>query len=192
MHRINTSIRRIAAADLPTITPIGEPTRPMNAQELLNTGIQHLSGDFYSCISQDERDDETLEWRPKDGQALPGAVVTQGVLQERYAKLPADVKGKILRASVIRSSLGNADDLASAVLIQAAEAAEAAVGPVRDGEPLIDVADARLVLSEAQRQLGIEGSGFSRTAVQMDAVAVGDVIEAEDIIPHSWAGEPKR
>ena len=52
----------------------------MNDQELLNTGIQHLSGDYYSCIHQEERDDDTLQWSPKEGQSLPGTVVSEGFL----------------------------------------------------------------------------------------------------------------
>lgn len=191
MHRISTSIREIAPADLPKVRDMEGVERTATDAELLNMGIQRINGDLFSCIEQSVRDDETLQWKPKD-QPLPGTVITEGNLKDRHDKLPSEVRGKILKASVIRSSLGNADDLASAVLIEAAEEAEAAVGPVRDGEPLIDVADARMVLSEAQRQLEIEGSGFSREAVPMDDVAVGDVIEAEGIIPHSWAGEPRR
>lgn len=191
MHRIETSIRRIAAADLPTITPIGGATRPMNDAELLNMGIQHLSADYYSCIEQHVRDDETLTWAPKEGQALPGTVVSEGLLQERHDKLPADVRAKVMKASVIRSTLGNADDLVSAVLLEAAGAAEKAVGMV-EGAPLIDVADPEMLLGEAQRQLSIPDSGFTRGTVTMDDMAAGDVIEAENLIPHSWAGEPRR
>lgn len=192
MHKIQTSIREIAPADLPKVHDLDGIERTATDAELLNMGIQHIRDDLYSCIHQEERDPETLVWQPKEGQALPGVVITEGNLKDRHDKLPTEVRGKILKASVIRSSLGNADDLASAVLIEAAEAAEAAVGPVRDGAPLIDVADARMVLSEAKRQLEIEDSGFTREAVPMDDVAVGDVIEAEGIIPHSWAGEPRR
>ena len=190
MHQIKTSIRQIAPADLPRVTPIGETTRPMNDAELLNMGIQHLSGDYYSCIHQEERDDDTLQWSPKEGQALPGTVVSEGLLQERHDKLPADVRAKVMKASVIRSTLGNADDLVSAVLLEAASAAEKVVGLV-EGAPLIDVADPETLLGEAQRQLSIPDSGFTRETVAMDDMAAGDVIEAQNLIPHSWAGEPK-
>jgi hypothetical protein len=191
MHKIVTSIRQIAPADLPTVTPIGEATRPMNEQELLNAGIQRLTGDYYSCIHQEERDDDTLQWSPKEGQSLPGTVVTEGFLEQRHDKLPADVRAKVMKASVIRSTLGNADDLVSAVLLDAASAAEKAVGMI-EGAPLIDVADPEMLLGEAQRQLSIPDSGFTRETVAMADMAAGDVIEAENLIPHSWAGEPKR
>lgn len=191
MHRVVTSIKKILPNELPAVTPIGEATRPMNDQELLSAGIQHLSGDYYSCIEQHVRDDETLTWAPKEGQALPGTVVSEGLLQERHDKLPADVRAKVMKASVIRSTLGNADDLVSAVLLEAASAAEKAVGMI-EGAPLIDVADPEMLLGEAQRQLSTPDSSFTRETVAMDDMAAGDVIEAENLIPHSWAGEPKR
>ena len=189
MHKVITIIRQIAPANLPTITPLDEPTRPMNEQELLNRGIVHLSGDIYSCIQQLERDDITLEWKPI--QELPGTVVSEGLLQERHDKLPAEIRAKVMKASVIRSSLGNADDLVSAVLLEAAGAAANAVGMI-EGAPLIDVADPEMLLSEAQRQVMTPDSGFTRETVTMEDMAAGDVIEAENLIPHSWAGEPKR
>lgn len=191
MHKITTSIRQIAPADLPTVTPIGEATRPMNEQELLNRGIVHLSGDIYSCIEQHVRNDDDLIWSPVEGKSLPGTVVSEGLLQERHDKLPAEIRAKVMKASVIRSTLGNADDLVSAVLLEAAGAAAKAVGVI-DGAPLIDVADPEILLLEAQRQLSIPDSGFTRETVTMEDVAAGDVIEAQNLIPHSWAGEPRR
>lgn len=193
MHKIVTSIRRIAPAELPTITPIGEATRPMNDQELLNAGIQHLSGDYYSCIHQEERDDDTLQWSPKEGQSLPGTVVTEGFLQQRHAELPDDVKGQILRASVIRSKDSKlpADDLASAALIEASGAAAKAVGTV-NGAPLLDVAHPDLLIAEAQRLVAMPDSTLERKIVAMDAVVQGDVVELDGIYPHSWSGEPRR
>ena len=191
MHRIVTSIKKILPAELPTITPIGESPRPMNDQDLLNMGIQHISGDYYSCIHQEERDEETLTWRPKEGQSLPGTVVSEGFLQERHDKLPPDVRSQIMKASVIRSTLGNADDLASAVLLEAAGAADKAVGVV-DGAPLLDVSHPDLLLGEAQRLVAVPDSGFTRETVAMKDVAIGDVVEQEDIVPHQWLGEPRR
>ena len=191
MHKISTSVREIKPAELPTVRDMDGTVRPATDQDLLNMGIQHLSADYYSCIHQEERDPETLTWAPKEGQSLPGTVISEGLLQERHDKLPADVRAKVMKASVIRSTLGNADDLVSAVLLDAAAAADKAVGMV-EGAPLIDVAAPELLLLKAQRQVSIPDSSFTRETVAMDDMAAGDVIEAENLIPHSWAGEPKR
>jgi hypothetical protein len=193
MHKIVTSIRQIAPTDLPTVTPIGEATRPMNDAELLNMGIQHLSGDYYSCIHQEERDDDTLQWAPKEGQSLPGTVVTEGFLQQRHAELPDDVKGLVMQARVIRSTTPavSAKAAADANLAEVGTALETSVGMVA-GAPLVDTTSPEAQLLEAQRMVGIPGSGLERETVPMADVMAGDVVEAEGLIPHSWAGEPRR
>lgn len=192
MHQVKTSIRQILPADLPTITPIGEATRPMNDQELLNMGIARISGDFYSCIHQEERDPDTLEWRPKEGQSLPGTVISEGVLTDRHAKLPADIRSKVMRASVIRSTTSETAKAAvTANLSELTATLNDVVGDV-NGAPLLDTTSPEAHLVEAQRLAAIPDSGLERELVAMADVADGDVVEADSIIPHSWAGEPKR
>jgi hypothetical protein len=192
MHQIKTSIRQIASADLPTVTPIGEATRPMNDQELLNAGIQHISGDLYSCIHQEERDPETLAWAPKDGRSLPGTVVSEGFLQERHDKLPAGVRSQVMRARVIRSTGSlSAKDTTASSLAEVGAVLESSVGLV-DGAPLVDTTSQEAQLAEAQRLAAIPDSGLERELVAMADVSAGDMVEAEGLIPHSWAGEPKR
>ncbi len=141
MHKIVTSIRQIAPADLPTVTPIGEAMRVMNDQELLNLGIVPLSNDFYSCIAQHTRDEETLEWKPIEGQDHPGTVITEGFLQDRHDKLPPEIRSKIMVAHVERTD--------------------------KKGKKSVE-------------------------RVKMADVQLGDTVIASDVIPHSWAGEPKR
>jgi hypothetical protein len=139
MHKIVTSIRQIAAADLPTITPVGEATRPMNEQELLNHGLVALGNDYYSAIHQETRDEETGTWKPLVEH--PGAVISEGFLEQRHAALPPDVRAKIMVAHVERTD--------------------------KKGKKTVD-------------------------RVQMADVQPGDTVIAENVFPHSWAGEPKR
>jgi hypothetical protein len=191
MHQVKTSYRRIPPTDLPTVTPIGEAARPMNDQELLNAGIVHISGDIYSCIHQEERDEDTLEWRPKDGQSLPGTVITEGVLADRHAKLPSDVRSQVMRAQIIRSKTGSAKAAVSTNLAELSAVLANTVGLI-DGAPLVDTTSQDAQLEEAQRLIGVPDSGLEREFVSMADVVDGDIVEADSLIPHSWAGEPKR
>lgn len=181
MHKIVTSIREIPLAEI----------AGRSEQDLLNAGIAHISGDLYSCVEQHERTPE-LVWAPTD-RPLPGVPLSEGLLKERHAKLPLEVRDSVMRASVIQSSdpAFLADDLALAALILAAAEADRLVGKV-DGESLIDVSDPKLLVGEAQRLLSLSDTTLVRKAVSMESVAAGDVIEAENLIPHSWSGEPKR
>lgn len=155
MHQVKTSIRRILPAELPTVTPIDEAPRTMNDQELLNAGLQRISGDIFSCIYQEERDEETFEWRPRFGQSLPGTVIAEGLLLERHAKLPADVRAEVMR-SVVRRVV---DDIPP------------------------DLPEGSLAVSEVVVDV---------ITLPMSEVRDTDVVDETALIPHSWAGEPRR
>lgn len=187
MHQLKISIRKILPAEIPTVTPIGEPPRPMNAQELLNLGIVPLGNDLYSCVHQEERDPETLEWRPRPGQNLLGEAVSEGLLHDRHARLPGDVRSLVLRAQVLKKG----KDAATANLTELAGVLETEVGLV-DGVPFVETGTDEAVLVEAQRLASVPDSGVSRELVAMADVDAADLVEAEGLIPHSWSGEPKR
>lgn len=145
MHQIKTSIRRILPGDLPSTDP----------QELLNRGIFPLGNDLYSCIHQEVRDPDSLEWVPIEGQALPGEVLSEGTVHERHAKLPADLRAQVLRASVRRI----VDD----VPLELPQGSQAVA------DLIVDV-----------------------LAVPQSEVLDTDIVDEIGLIPHSWAGEPKR
>jgi hypothetical protein len=192
MHRIQTTIRHIAPAELPTVTPVGEEVaREMTEQELLDAGIVALGNDLYSCIHHEEPDERTLEWRPKEGQALPGTVISAGVLTERHAKLPQDVRLKVMRASIIRAKAGSAKDAVTQNLAEVGAVLADKVGLVEDA-PLIDTTSQQAELAEAQRLATLPDSGLEREIVPMIDVTDADVVEADSLIPHSWAGEPRQ
>jgi hypothetical protein len=103
MHRVAYSIKTIPAAELPMIAlPPGAPPRPMTVAELLNVGIVHLEDDLYSCVQQEQQVAETLAWAVH-GPALPGVTVAEGSLKERHVRLPATVRGRVMRARVLRT-----------------------------------------------------------------------------------------
>lgn len=175
MHRVTTSIRRIDAAEIAGISEA----------ELLNRGVVPLGNDLYSCITQEERDPEALTWQPKDGQTLPGTLIRQGLLEERHSKLPADIKPLVMRARILKDG----KRLASESLAAAAAALLESVGP---GAPPIDTESPEAIETEARRLAELPGSGVSRGLVPMADVTQDDLTEAEGLIPHSWAGEPRK
>jgi hypothetical protein len=196
MHRITPTIRRIADAELPQVRDAGSgELRPATDQELLDRGIVHLKDDLYSCVEQQLRDDETLEWSHV-GDPLPGQVVTAGDVKERHAKLPADVRGKVLRAQVIRSTdpAVKVLELVEVNLLEQQAAIEAAVGdilvPDAEPRPLVDFEQPAMILEEAQRLAAMPDNGIERVTVAMaDVAGDADVVEVENLIPHAWAGE---
>lgn len=189
MHRIVYELRTIAASDLPTVIDRGGGPRIATEEELRNLGLVHLSGDVYECVRQERRDPETLAWSTH-GPDLPGVVIAAGSQRERYASVPAEHAADVFRAQVIRSD----DPETPAAVAVAENLAEVAatlaeyVGDV-DGAPLVDVDSTAATLAEAQRLVEIPGNGIERVTVPMAQVDAGDVIEAEDLIPHRWQGE---
>ena len=177
MHRVTTSIRRIDPAEMAGISD----------QELLNRGLVPLGNDLYSCITQEERDPDSLAWQPKDGQTLPGTVIRQGLLEERHAKLPTAIKPLVMRARILKDGKRLASESLAAL---AAELLES-VGSV-EGAPLIDTESPEAIAAEARRLAEVPGSGVSRGLVPMADVTQDDLTEAEGLIPHSWAGEPRK
>jgi hypothetical protein len=190
MHRVTYCLRVIAAAELPTITPIDGTTRPATDAELLNVGLVRLHEDVFECVSQERRDPDTLVWSSHD-EPLPGTVIAEGSHRERFARVPAEYAPQVFRAQVIRA----ADPAVSVVVLAeenvafvAAQLAET-VGDV-NGAPLLDLDQPAAVLDEAQRLAEMPGSGVDRQVVPVITVAAGDVVEiAGGIIPHRWHGE---
>jgi hypothetical protein len=86
MHRIVTSIRQIDPAEIAGLSD----------QQLLDRGMHPLGQDHYSCVHQEEMDADG-NWRPKEGQQLPGTIVTEGTLEERHKRLPGHLKAKIMK-----------------------------------------------------------------------------------------------
>lgn len=189
MHRIHFTIRRISTADLPTILDaVTETWRIATDAELLNLGLQRIDGDVFSCVEQVRRNPETQEWEPV-GHAPVGELLAHG--DQRYTKLPDDVKARVLRAEVI----AGAEDGLSAVEIaetnlsdQAAAIAEF-VGEISGG-PLVDLSSPDAAAEEARRLASIPESGVVRKTIPMADVDEGvQIVEATDLIPHGWSGE---
>lgn len=169
MHKIIPSVRRISTPELPTVTPIGEAARTANDQELLNMGISHIGGDLYSCIHQEQTDDDG-NWHPV--QVHPGVEVSAGSLKDRYAALPAADKAKVMRAVVTRP-LSQARQDAMAVARGTQAQALSLDGAVLDGVPVVDTP----VQTEEVLHVALED------------VQPGDVVESTNLFPHSWSGE---
>jgi hypothetical protein len=89
------------------------------------------------------------------------------------------------------AKVGSARDVVAANLAEVGAVLTANVGDV-DGAPLVDTSSPEATLLEAQRLASSPDSDLERELVSMADVAEGDVVEAESLIPHSWAGEPKR
>lgn len=102
MHRVTHSIRRILPAELPTVTPLdGSGPRPMNEQELLNIGVAHIRGEYYSCCVQESTDDGRT-WVPVV--TLPGVELSRGRPQERFRRLPPAVRAQVMKVRLERTS----------------------------------------------------------------------------------------
>lgn len=190
MHTITTTIRRIPASDLPTVTELDGTERPASTQDLLNLGLVPLGGDLYESLTQARRDDDSLTWT---GDTHPGTAITEGAHSQRYARLPAEHVPVVLHALVIRADdpAVNAAALAEANVAYVAEQLAVAVGDV-NGAPLIDLSHPDAVLDEAQRLVVLPGNGIGRLTVPMIDVTPADVVEADTLIPHRWHGEPPR
>lgn len=90
MHRVSSTIRRIAPADLPSTDP----------QVLLNLGIVHLHDTLYECREQENNHHSTPDAPMVPVVAIPGAVLSEGPVQPRHDRLPASVKVDLWRAKV--------------------------------------------------------------------------------------------
>lgn len=204
MHRISYSVRRIAPADLPKVRDLDGGERAATIEELANMDIVPLGDDYYSCADQVRSDDEVdvttdangrpqRQWHPV-GVVSPGVELATGNVNERCLKLPVEAKELLLRAEVIRSDEpGGALAIAEANIVEQMAALEQFVGDVeRDGEsrPLVELESDRAIVDEARRLAALPDSGVERMRVSMrDVVRGEDVVEAEGIAPHAFAGE---
>lgn len=197
MHRVIRTIRAIADEDLPTLRDLesGEQ-RAATEQDLLNMDIVRLAPGIYSCQEQERRDEETLEWLPHD-LLKPGDVLSEGeVAVRRYAALKPAVRAKVMRATVIRSESISMKELVATNLSEQRAAIEKSVGLVDGAMPFVPDVDAPIEdviaaeLEEARRLMLAPANDIARVSVPMEEIARDtDVIEAEDEIPHAWAGE---
>lgn len=181
MHRIIRSVRRILPAELPTVRDMETGTeRPMNPAELLNADIvcineaEHL----YSCQDQDVRDDR-MKW-DRIGVPSPGEALSEGSIRERHDDLPDSVRHHVLRAVVYRSTDPGKPDLAIA---QQAVLARAGIALDSQNDVL---------LQRARRKAAKPGVLVEARTVPMSEKGAGDVVEAEGLYAHSWAGESRR
>lgn len=199
MHAVQRAYRRIADAELPQTRDIatGE-LRPCTDQELADMDIIHVADDIYLCAEQLRRDPDTLEWAHHDT-PKPGAVLSQGDLRERHVGLSAPVRGRVMRARVIRSPdpAVNALEVAEANLVEQAAAIEEFVGAVEAVEgvgaatrPLVDFDSASVLLEEGRRLAAAPDNDIACVTVCMDEIdAGGDIVEADYLIPMAFAGE---
>lgn len=95
MHRVTSTIREIKPADLPKVNG-----KKATADQLLNLGIAHLDGDLYECREQENNHHST-----PDAPMVPlvehkGKVISEGPVQTRHDRLPAEIKVDLWRAKV--------------------------------------------------------------------------------------------
>lgn len=118
MHRVTHCIRRIAPAEVPTVTPLdGSAPRPMNEQELVNIGVVRVRGDIYSCAVQEQSEDG----RTWTGPQLPGVELSRGKLNERFRQLPAAVRAQLLNARVERTTGAGAKRKTETITVRESE-----------------------------------------------------------------------
>ncbi len=118
MHRITHSVRRITAAELPTITEPGGAPRPMTEQEMLNLGLVPLGGDIYSCAVQETTDDG-YTWTP--AVALPGVELSRGRPKDRFRQLKPAVRAQVMKAEVERTTGAGAKRKTERITVREAE-----------------------------------------------------------------------
>lgn len=202
MHQIVRSIKRILPADLPVVRELGGMERPASATELLNMGIVPLGNDLYSCCEQLRSDDdlaaETGErtWEPH-GEPVPGEVLATGDVKERHAKLPADVRGQVMRAVVMRAkdTTTTAQAIVETNILEQMAAVVEFVGdvvlPGGETAPLVDFEQPSAFADEARRLAALPVSVLERVSCTMAECegTTADVITESSIVPHRWAGE---
>lgn len=182
MHRILYGYRRIDPDQLPTVRDVETgDLRPMTDGELLNIGLQRIDGDLFAFCEQERREvvDGDKVWMSV-GTPLPGTIVTAGDVRERHERLPDSARARVMRAHVYRAT----DRRRSARALADAEVA-------KRGQPAESPTERRAArLAEARRLAADAESGVVRVTVPMgDVDADEDIVEAEDVIPHMWAGE---
>lgn len=199
MHEITYSYRRIAVVDLPAVRELDGTTRPATDAELRNMGIVHVTDDLYACIEQHHSDgiDDTTGARRWAicGEPLPGDILSEGLLNARHANLPSDVRPRIMRADIIRSTAPNIDvrDVAKATLTDVQAAFEENVGTIDAAfVPAIDPSNTDAVFAEVRRMAEHPELPAERVRIPMADIADTHVVEAENVVPHTWAGEPRR
>lgn len=182
MHRIHYTLRAIAQDDLPKIQDMitGEE-RVASTAELLNMGIVSVADGIYSCAEQVRQDPETETWASL-GPALLGQLLAHG--DQRYDRLPEDVRGRVLRARVIADVTGESSalDLAVANVVEQTAAIEEYVGEGFTVELSVE--------EEAARLAAMPGNTIERITIPMaDVDEDAHVVEATDLAPQAWAGE---
>lgn len=181
MHRIQYGYRRIDPDQLPTVRDFetGDP-RAMSDGELLNIGLHRIDGDLFAFCVQERRElvDGDRIWKPA-GSPLPGTVVSVGDVRERHERLPAEVRARIMRAHVYRAT----DRRNTARALADAEVA-------KRGQAAPTPAERKAAVLAEARTLARDSKGVVRVTVPMaDVDPDGDVVEAEEVVPHAWAGE---
>lgn len=186
----------------------GAGTREPTKRELLQRNVRVLArpgdGSVYVSVG-------IVEWWLTDvwGE-LPGEVISEGYLLQRYGRrkgaqadrytpgralgLPEEAVPHVLRARVFRSTDGTSlrAALESEVASEAIEprvpvtGTRSAARPHPDEEAILEEARARAFPEDETTPTA------RRLMVPISAVDSGDVVEADELVPHRWAGEPDR
>lgn len=211
MHRTTYTTRQIAAGDLPQVPNIDGTMREATDRELLDMGIRKIGDGLYSVVEIEDRhiDHETgvQTWTPR-GRTIGGTVLTSGRHNRRYADLPHELRVQVMKARVLRSSdpttslrrvaLDNVNEARRMVTehVGAMVSRTSSLFPLVSGEH-----DTAIIEAEAKRlrHVHVARDGAEHTEpialevmIPMSEVASEDIVDADHIIPHSWAGELAR
>lgn len=211
MHRTTYTTRQIDAGDLPHVPNIDGSPRPATERELLDMGIRKIAEGIYSVVEIEDRhiDPETgaQTWTAR-GRTIGGTVLTSGRHNRRYVDLPAEIRAKVMKARVLRSSdpatslrsiaVANVNEARRMVTehVGAMVARTSALFPLVSGQH-----DHAIVEAEAKRlrHVHVERDGAEHpepvaveVTIPMSEVASEDIVDVDHVIPHAWAGELAR
>ncbi|MGH7459653.1 MAG: hypothetical protein ACREMA_01325 [Longimicrobiales bacterium] len=171
------------------IIPDSDLPEAASEQDLMNMGLFRVEGDLFQCVGvfADGRGQHA------PGTQLPGQACSRaGYLNQRWASMPPQLRGRVLRARVYRhrdlsKSLRHlVNDNNDPARLRAAEAASRA----RRVEARTGAVDAALDLA---RGLAADaGEPVDELLVAIGDIRDGDVVELDGIPAVTFAGEPLR
>lgn len=196
MHRVLPTIRRIVADQLPRVRDDAGDLAAASPEQLANLGYVQLEGDLYSVLEQHSSevvpDPVTGGLKRNWLIDVPGDAIGEGAPARRFAALPSDVRDRVFRADVVRSTDPNVDalELVATNLNEQLDAIVINVGELPAGTQLLDVGGAAADVQEAQRVMALDLAPIAMACVAVaDVDAATDVIVRSNILPQVWAGE---